>query len=265
MFFDLTSTQHPARRRPEDPQLRLREERLEALKLLTDKLAHDFNNILAPLLGYASLIKEEAPPDSLVLQYAEAIEDSARKSALLLDNVLLAARPQRTYCPCWFDLGSLLEQELEVWTAVVTANASVSVHREIEARQIHADREQWRIVIQQLLDNARRALGTGGDLWVSLRLVVLPEAAAAALGLRGTQFHALVFRDTGAGIPAGIQNRVFDPFFTTQEKMRNAGLGLTIVHSVARLNEGQVTIESVEKEGTTVTLWLPVQAPQETG
>lgn len=258
MSFDTSIAHRPPPLCPQNAQLRVRDERLDSLKLLAGQLAHDFNNIIAPLLGYASLIKEEVPPNSLAMQYAVAMENSSKKSERLLSNVLLAARPQRRFRPRQTDMRALLEREIDGWLAGLPSTAKISVRKQIEPCELQADPTQWQIVTQQLLNNARYALATGGELAVSLKRIELEEAAAAGLGLSGAQFYTMEFRDNGIGIPAAIRDRVFDPFFGTRPKSQGMGLGLTIVHSVARLHEGQVVLESVENEGTCVTVWLPL-------
>lgn len=99
---------------PEDPELRARELRLQAMKALTSRLAHDFNNYLTPILGYVTLIKEAGGAGTQVTQYAEAIERSGRKSEALLDTIMTAVRPERKCAPKETDLaalfGGLLEQ-----------------------------------------------------------------------------------------------------------------------------------------------------------
>src|SRR5438094_9095852 len=95
---------------PTDPILRERDDRLEALKKLVDCLAHDFNNMLVPLLGYVALIKEELASGAAALGYATKLENSARKTENLLEEVLLAVRPQRRLNPTAGDLAQVLER-----------------------------------------------------------------------------------------------------------------------------------------------------------
>src|SRR5881394_2080380 len=97
----------PAQQRPrirlQDPTLRERDERLDALKTAIGKMAHDFNNILAPMSGYVTLIKEEASLHSPVYLYASGLENAARSASTIVENILLALRPQRQFSPLRLD------------------------------------------------------------------------------------------------------------------------------------------------------------------
>ena len=101
---------------PGDPVLRSRDEQLDIAKAVVGKLSHDFNNFLAPQLGYVSLLKEDLPPDSPALQYAEMIEGAARKAESVIQTVLLAVRPQRRFAPEQFDFAALLDRVVAEWT-----------------------------------------------------------------------------------------------------------------------------------------------------
>lgn len=229
------------------------------MRTLAGQLAHDFNNIIAPLLGYASLIKEDVPPDSPAMQYATAMEKSARKSDRILDTVLLAARPQRRFRPKPTDFKALLQKELDQWSTNVAATAQIALKTNLEPCQLTLDPVQWQTVIQQLLNNARFALATGGYLEVSMHHREITPERADELGLNDRHVIELVFRDNGLGMSAKVRDRAFDPFFTTRAKSQGLGLGLTLAHSITHLHGGQIDLESTENEGTQVTIWLPVK------
>jgi hypothetical protein len=257
-----TAAQRPPPKVPAAPHLRLREDRLESLMALAGQLAHDFNNFIAPLLGYASLIKEDVPPDSRAMKYAVAMDKSARRSERILETILLAARPQRRFRPKSIDFKALLQGELDQWSANLPASAQITLVTDLEPCQLTVDPDQWQMVIQQMLNNARFALATGGCLEVSLHRREITVDRADELGLNDSQVVELVFRDNGLGMPANVRDRAFDPFFTTRPKNQGLGLGLALAHSITRFHEGQIDLESAENEGTKITIWLPInQAP----
>lgn len=243
---------------PGDPVLRARDERLDSLKLLAGQLAHDFNNFIAPILGYASLIKEEVVPNSQAMQYAMALDNSARKSERILENVLLAARPQRRFRPQTIDLSALLEKETQSWLGQLPGSAQIDLQIRLSTCQLTADPTQWQNVFHQLLSNSRFALATGGRLDIALERLSLSAERAEALGLNSVDVCKMAFADHGLGMSPAVLDRAFDPFYSTRSKSLGVGLGLTIVHSVTRLHEGQVLLESQENEGTTVTIYLPM-------
>ncbi|MBU6399366.1 MAG: response regulator [Verrucomicrobia bacterium] len=238
--------------------LREREERLESLKLLAGHLAHDFNNFLVPILGYVSLIKEDLAPDAPGRQYATAIETAARRTEGLLDAVLLATRPQRRFRPVLTDLRELVEREMNAWMATLPANARITLKADLAGCSTVLDPAQWRNVIQQLLFNVHFALATGGTVTVTLQPRTLPADRAVELGMAASTVFELMIHDDGFGMSPAVQQRAFEPFFSTRPKTQGAGLGLTIVHSVVRLHGGQVLLDSQEDAGTTVRIWSPI-------
>ncbi|MEW6306193.1 MAG: response regulator [Verrucomicrobiota bacterium] len=242
---------------PVAPDLRDRDQRLDSLKLLAGKLAHDFNNFLAPIFGYLTLIKEEASPQSHVHEYATSMETSARRTEKLVDTLLLIARPRRQFHPVPTDFRGLVQQALERWLAALPDTAQIQLKQDLHPCSRIVDPAQWNIVLDQLLSNARFALATGGTLEISLAPETLTPARAAELGVTSTDVFRLVVRDSGFGMGEETRRRAFDPFFTTRPKGQALGLGLSLVHSVTRLQGGQVTLESAPDAGATVTLWLP--------
>jgi len=246
-----------ALRAPVAPALRAREERLDALNRLASKLGHDFNNHLAPILGYVTMIKEDAAGNAPVLHYASVMDHAARQTTELLDTMLSAVRPQRRFHLESTDLTALVREEAARWQAGLPANAQISVKLDLAPCTLTVDRAQWQQVVQQLLKNAHYALGTGGTLEISLQAAPVDEQAASDLGLSTTDTYCLTVADNGFGMSDETMQQAFHPFFTTRPKGTAQGLGLTLVHNVVRLHGGQIVLKSREDEGTTVTIWLP--------
>ena len=177
------ATKTEAPRLPVSSALRIRDERLVSLQALAGQLAHDFNNFLAPILGYVSLIKEEVTPDTPARQYAESIERAARKTEASLETIILAARPQRQHRPKKIDFTQLVDRVLTEWTQSLPPTCLITVSRQLEPCTLILDEAQWRVVLQQLLHNSHYALATGGALSVTVKTETLPPARAADLGL----------------------------------------------------------------------------------
>lgn len=238
-------------------ELRDRDERLESLKLLVGKLAHDFNNYLAPILGYVALIKEEVSDGAVAVKYAATLEQSARRAEEGIATMLTATQPQRRFQPKIFDLSALLEEIITQWASGLGSGSGVAVSRQIEACVFEGDLAQWRALTQQLLLNARFALAMGGQLTVRLTPAVWSPAEQADLGLPVGTGWVLDFEDSGLGMSEETRRKAFDPFFTTRPKNQALGMGLTLVHSVVRWHGGQVSLESREDQGTRVRIWIP--------
>lgn len=248
----------PARRVAGDPLLRARDERLEALKAVVGKLAHDFNNFLVPQFGYVTLLRDELPAGSNGAQYVTTMESAGRRTESYIESILLGMRPHRQFAPSEFSFGQLVNSALDQWSAETTAE--IQLHRDIEPAPLFGDEKHWRNAVVQLLANARYALATGGKLEVLLRQQSLEGAEVERLGLDRENVYRLTIRDHGFGMPPAVAERAFEPFFTTRTQIKAPGLGLTIVHSVAQFHGGQVELHTVEEQGTTVTLWIPIGA-----
>jgi CheY-like chemotaxis protein len=247
----------PARRVPGDPQLRARDEKIESLKAVAGKLAHDFNNFLVPQFGYLTLLKEELPASSTGAVYAGRIETAGRQTEKYIESILLGMRPHRQFSPSAFSFSGLLDSALDEWLAEIPSGTQIKVQRSIESGTLVGDERHWRSAIEHLLSNARYALATGGRLEVTLKRSALDGAEVQRLGLETEDVYELTVRDTGFGMPAETVTRAFEPFFSTRTQVKAPGLGLTIVHAVAQFHGGQVELQSVEDQGTTIKAWIP--------
>ena len=239
---------------PGDPELRARELRLQAVKALTSKFAHDFNNFLTPILGYATLIQEAGGVGSQAAQYAQAIERSGRNTEALMDTIMTAVRPERRFAPKEIDLSRLFAELLDQWQAQLPPAIPIMVSRDLVSCVLYAEPAHWQTAFQALLANARLAMPSGGRLSVRLAQQTPTEAAAAQLGIAPGPSFVLTVTDDGCGMTPEVAARALDPFFSTGPRGTTAGLGLTAVHSTARMHGGQVVIASQPEAGTTVTV-----------
>jgi two-component system, cell cycle sensor histidine kinase and response regulator CckA len=251
----------PHQRPPAWAELRRRDEKLEALKDLLDHLAHDFNNMLVPILGYITLIKEDLNRDCSSLKYAAKIEHSARNTEGLMERILAAVRPQRCFNPTVGDLAQVLEKVLAKWQAALPATSQIQVQAALVACPLLFDQALLAALFEQLLSNARYALALGGLLKISLRPKILNAQQARELNISPNTYE-LVISDNGFGISPEVLPRVCEPFFSTRPRGQALGLGLTSVHSIALLHGGRLLIESVENAGTTITIWFPTEGPR---
>lgn len=248
---------------PEDPELRARELRLQAMKALTSRLAHDFNNYLTPILGYVTLIKEAAGAGTQAAQYAEAIERSGRKSEALLDTIMTAVRPERRCAPRETNLTELLGGLLAQWEAQIPPSIRVTVTKEFAPCTLVVEATHWQTAFQALLANARTALPTGGALAVRLADCALDAATAARLGMAAGPAHVLTVADDGIGMGPETLAQCLNPLFSTGPRGVTLGVGLTAVHSTARMHGGQVMVTSEPDRGTSVTVWFRALAVPE--
>lgn len=247
-----------------DQALYDRDERLESLKAVIGKLAHDFNNFLVPLLGYVTLIREEVPEASTANQYAITMESAARKTEAFIENVLLGVRPQRRFNGRDIDFGAVVGSAIQKFADSLLSSAQIQIEKSIASVEMFADEAQWQNAIAHLLSNARFALATGGQLKVSLTREQITEEQSASMNVWPGDAVKLVIADNGFGMNDATLKRAFEPFFTTRSAAHAPGLGLTVAHSITQLHGGQIFLESAEDAGTTVTIWLPITKAPET-
>jgi two-component system, cell cycle sensor histidine kinase and response regulator CckA len=247
-----------------DPALHDRDERLESLKAVIGKLAHDFNNFLVPLLGYVTLIREEVPEASTANQYAMTMESAARKTEGFIEAVLLGVRPHRRFNARDLDFGAVVDAAIEKFQNSLPPSAQIQIEKSTAPVELYADETQWHTALGHLLGNARFALATGGALKISLTREPISDEQGTALNIWPGEGVKLVISDNGFGMNEATRRRAFEPFFTTRTAAHASGLGLTVAHSVTQLHGGQIKLESKEDQGTTVTIWLPITKAPET-
>lgn len=243
---------------PKRSDLCARDERLTSLGLLAGHLAHDFNNLLAPILGYSTLIKEEFPAESSGQQFTLSLETAARRAEKILDQTLLATRPQRRFSPQTIAFDQLVADEVSKWEATLPTTSGVTVQTDVVPCTLIGDDLQCRLVIRNLLNNARFGCSTGGRIKVELNVIRLAPSECGDLGLPEDDIIRLRVTDDGFGMTAETVVRAFEPFFTTRPKGAAQGLGLTACHSIVYLHGGQIDIASAPEQGTQVTVWLPM-------
>jgi CheY-like chemotaxis protein len=248
-----------ARPRPEPlrSDLRARDESLASLGLLAGHLAHDFNNLLAPILGYSTLIKEEFSKDSSGQQFATSLETAARRAEKILEQTLLATRPQRRFSPQEHSFDQIIATETAKWQGEQPLTAGLSVQVQTVPCTLVVDDNHWRIALRHLLNNARFGCAIGGHITVSVEIVELTSAERHDLGLPEGPMIRLRITDDGFGMSPEILARAFEPFYTSRPKGAAQGLGLTACHSITYLHGGQIELISAPDQGTQVTIWLP--------
>jgi signal transduction histidine kinase len=218
-------------------------DRLTTIGHLAAGIAHEVNEPLGAILGFAQLIeKSPALPDELGRDVARII--SASLSAReIIRNLMLFARQGSPVRQCVhlrevvLDTMSLLEPRCQ--------RASVRVRLELaeDLPAIHGDRVQLQQVVTNLVVNALQAMPDGGALTIS--------TSCTEDGV------ALSVRDTGEGIRDDMRDRIFDPFFTTRDIGQGTGLGLSLVHGIVMAHGGSIEVESSVGKGTTLTILLP--------
>jgi signal transduction histidine kinase/ActR/RegA family two-component response regulator len=240
-------------------------QKMEALGQLTGGVAHDFNNMLAIIMGNLDLMQRrlakaadgKADATKLMAYVDNALEGS-RRAATLTQSLLAFSRQQplapRPFCAneTVADMSRLLRRTLGESVEIETVLAGGLWPGFIDTAQLES-------AILNLAVNARDAMPDGGKLTIETANTYLDEVYSATEGgaLAPGQYVMVAFTDTGSGMSTDVIDRVFDPFYTTKEPGKGTGLGLSQVHGLLRQSNGHVKIYSEVGVGTTVKLYIP--------
>ncbi|MBI3885092.1 MAG: response regulator [Opitutae bacterium] len=234
----------------------LRSQRLEAVGTLASGVAHDLNNILAPILMIPGLLRARLP-EAKDQRLLDLVEHNARRGAEIIGQLLTFSRGvegERVSLA----LPHLLREMIHLIEETFPRNIAVEQDLGAEVWPVVADATQLHQVLMNLCVNARDALPAGGRLTLALTNRRL-DAADAALppDLRPGRYVELTVADNGQGIPPEIIHRIYDPFFTTKAVGRGTGLGLSTVLGIVKSHAGFVTVASAPGCGTTFRVFLP--------
>jgi two-component system cell cycle sensor histidine kinase/response regulator CckA len=233
----------------------LRAQRLESIGALTGGIAHDLNNVLAPILLSLHLLREQTGAEGQ--EVLDGLQSAAQRGADLIRRMLsfargLEERREPVALPALVhEVGGLLQEAMPRSITIVQDLPDTPVVVEADPTQLHQ-------VLMNLCVNARDAMPDGGELRVQVRPSA-PIAAdvAASLGLPAGEYVTVRVSDTGTGIPTSILPRLFEPFFTTKPHGAGTGLGLPTTQSIVRGHGGSITVDSVVGVGSTFTVHLP--------
>ena len=229
-------------------------QKMETVGRLTGGVAHDFNNLLAAIVGNIELARSRLQTSHAAFPRLEAAMQSAKRGAVLVQQLLAFARRQNLR-PEVVDLNGYLRASQEMLQRLLRSDVAVEIAVAHNAWPVRVDPNQREAAILNLAVNARDAMPNGGTLRLATKNAILAGEPVEG-GLTG-DFVALTVADNGTGIAPDILEKVFEPFFTTKDIGEGSGLGLSMVQGFVRQSAGSVRIDSVVGKGTSVTLYLP--------
>ncbi len=235
-------------------------QKLESLGELAGGIAHDFNNLLTAILGNLHLLRTEIGDRPDALDLIDQATNAAARGATLVRGLLDFARPE---VDRWehTDLGALIRETASLVRPLLTTATQLIVEPLPERRVAVGNPNALEQVLVNLIVNARDALPDGGTITVSLsQKAIQPEDGWTPPDLMRGTYHVLSVSDTGTGIAPEVQERIFDPFFSTKARGTGTGLGLSISLSIARSHGGWLSVESQPGAGSTFRFFLPAEA-----
>ncbi len=233
-------------------------QKMEAIGTLAGGIAHDFNNILGAIFGFTELALEAMKDRADAQPFLFEILKASERARDLVTQILAFSRQTG-------DATKLMQPRPIVREALKLLRASlpstIAIRESVTSDAIVlGDPSQVHQVIMNLCTNAGYAMrDTGGVLDVSLHEVEIDEEFVSHYpDVRDGRYVVLTVADTGPGIPPEVRDRIFDPFFTTKPKGEGTGLGLSVVHGIAKAMGGVVTVESELGKGTEFSVYMPV-------
>jgi PAS domain S-box-containing protein len=237
----------------------LRAQRMESIGTLAGGIAHDLNNLLAPItMGVDLLSRLEKNPKSLAI--LESMQRSAKRGADLVKQVLSFARGVEGVRSAQ-QIEPILREIESIVANTFPRNINLETQIPRDLWSIVADPTQLNQVLLNLCVNARDAMPEGGRLELAAyNIEVDAQIASLNRALTPGRYVVLQVTDNGSGIPPAIIDRIFEPFFTTKEIGKGTGLGLSTVMSIVRSHGGTVNVYSEPNKGTVFKIYLPAQA-----
>jgi signal transduction histidine kinase len=231
--------------------------KMEALGQLAGGVAHDFNNILTGILGFAEVIGRSTSDASAAGFSGEIVQAANRARDLVRQILMFSRRQPAERRPV--RVQEVAREALKLVHRAAPAAIQISAHFPDDLPYILGDATQLHQVVMNLATNAVQAMGdTAGQLKVSGEAIdVTAEFARRHPPLREGWYLRLTVRDSGPGIPQSVIERLFEPFFTTKAPGLGTGLGLAVVHGVVQNHEGAIIVESQPDVGTAFEVYLP--------
>ncbi len=243
--------------------------KLAAIGELGAGVAHELNNPVGGILGYAQYLQEKINKPGFqgedfkaCKKYLGYIEKEAERCKTIVENLLkFSRRSPEKFEP--LNINQVLEDTLAI-TAHQLMIKKIKLKKELapHLNPVEGNANQLQQVFINLILNAQQAMAEGGELTIATRLKVKSQKLEVKdeKCLPETNFVEIVFRDTGCGIPPENLDKIFDPFFTTKMDWRGTGLGLSVSYEIVQHHKGRIEVESEVGKGTTFTISLPVKA-----
>ena len=224
-------------------------QRLETIGTLTSSIAHEFNNLLTPIMGYSLMALEKLSPEQEEI-YDDMLEvyNTSRKAKLIISRLSDLSRKQSENSFRQVSIDQLIRKTLDVATPAKPKDVQIRLDLNCWDQRIRANEIQLNQMLLNLILNGFQAMAAGeGSMEISSSF--------------DADFIHIQVADSGCGIPEAVQERIFEPFFTTKESGKGTGLGLAIVAQVVEDHQGHIRVESQPGKGTRFHIFLPRSFP----
>lgn len=256
------------------------QQRLQIMGTMTGGIAHEFNNLLTPIMGYADLLMMDLPEDSEEYENALEIYEASAKAKEIIQQISSFSRKNMETIFKISNAAKCINRALKMVRSICPANIRLTEDIRLRSESILCNETQINQVILNICVNAFHAIGhqegevrIGAAAAAREELVKEKEAAGAERSyLSGwsipetwKEYIHITVEDNGCGMSEEVLNQIFDPFFTTKKGGKGTGLGLALAEQVIRSHKGYLCAESRQGEGSRFHIYLPVNSQKEPG
>jgi nitrogen-specific signal transduction histidine kinase len=244
------------RRKLEDQLMQAR--KMESVGRLAGSVAHDFNNMLTPIMGYAEMLLDDLAPDDPHRSNVVQIAHSAERSKGLVMQLLAFARRQTLEMKP-VNLNKVITGVKNMIQRTLQENVKIEIRQAPVLGVIQADTGQVEQIILNLSVNAQDAMPDGGAIFIETSEVVLDDAYARTHdGVAPGPYIMMSFIDTGTGMDKETLDHIFEPFYTTKGAGKGTGLGLATVYGIVKQHGGHISVYSELGKGTIFRIYFPM-------
>ena len=247
-FLDITN-------RKQSEAIIQRTQKMDALGKLTGGIAHDYNNMLGVILGYAELLEKSLENEPDKAKFAHEITQAGLRGAKLTKKLLSFSKYEISFYEM-VDLNEILQEQEDMLKKTLTVRINLSFDLMPELWPVYIDVSDLENAVINLSINAMHSIAEQGKLIIKTTNLTLNEQDAKNIDLSAGDYVALIFTDTGCGMDAATIDKIFDPFYSTKGD-QGTGLGLSQVYGFVNRSNGAINVNSVPKHGTQVTIYLP--------
>ncbi len=263
--IDITKQKHA-----QDEEARLKDQLSHAQKLasvgiLAGGVAHNFNNLLMVVMGYATILQMELEKGGPLREYAQKIIHATQMAGNLSKDLLAFSRKKPVHLQT-VNMNTIIKNTEDMLPKLMRENSKCKMALTEKECFVMADSDQIMHVLMNLATNARDAMPNGGELKICTDVVEMDDTFVKAHGFGTTGKYVLTsFSDTGVGMDENTRLRIFEPFFTTKEVGKGTGLGLATVYGIIKQHNGHIGVESKQGIGTTFRIYLPAVTAGDVG
>lgn len=236
----------------------LQSQKLEAIGTLAGGIAHDLNNVLTPIIGYAQIGCAETKDNDSLQEYFTSIVQAGKRAAELIKQILTFSR-RLPLTPQVVNLNDVINDLMKMLKRLLPEDIDLTLDLAEEIGRINVDVGQMEQILINLVVNARDAVDAHGRITVSTRKIITAgeEMDVEGQPVRGA-YCLLEVSDDGHGMDEKVRQRIFDPFYTTKEPGKGTGLGLPTVYGAVKQHHGRLRLATSPGRGTTFSIYMPL-------